>query len=162
MSYCSTRLLLGNVFNDPLPSNGHGADHIENTSCSIFSIVACAYFGRCLDMGLHVTVLWLVCMKDRLPLQSSLLEIWNKHVIFSQAIIRPTFTAVTGGVCLPRGLAASLDTVYDRIYSADRFLSETRYSASLSERDISLLWAVYREENIVWQWGEERALNCWT
>jgi hypothetical protein len=39
------------------PSNGHGADHIENNFCNTFSIVACAYFGRCLEMGLHVTVL---------------------------------------------------------------------------------------------------------
>jgi hypothetical protein len=45
----------GNVFSDPLPSNGHGADNIENTSCSTFSIVACAYFGRCLEMGRYVT-----------------------------------------------------------------------------------------------------------
>jgi hypothetical protein len=47
----------GNVFSDPLPSNGHGADHIENASCNTFSIVACAYFGRCLEMGLHVTII---------------------------------------------------------------------------------------------------------
>jgi hypothetical protein len=47
----------GNVFSDPLPSNGHGADHIENTTCNTFSTVACAYFGRCLEMGPHVTIL---------------------------------------------------------------------------------------------------------
>jgi hypothetical protein len=46
----------GNVFSHPLPNNGHGADHIENISCNTFSIVACTYFGRCLEMGLHVTI----------------------------------------------------------------------------------------------------------
>jgi hypothetical protein len=45
------------VFSDLLPSNGHSADYIENTSCNTFSIVACAYFGRCLEKGLHVTIL---------------------------------------------------------------------------------------------------------
>jgi hypothetical protein len=45
-----------NVFRDPLPSNGHGADHIENTSCNTLSIVAWAYFERCLEIGLHVTI----------------------------------------------------------------------------------------------------------
>jgi hypothetical protein len=45
-----------NVFSDPLPSNGHDADHIENSSCNIFCIVACAYLGHCLEMGLHVTI----------------------------------------------------------------------------------------------------------
>jgi hypothetical protein len=45
------------VFIGPLPSTGHGADHIENTSSNTFSIVAFAYFGRCLEMGLHVTIL---------------------------------------------------------------------------------------------------------
>jgi hypothetical protein len=44
------------VFSDPLPSNGHEEDHIENTSCNTYSIVACAYFGRCLEMGLHATI----------------------------------------------------------------------------------------------------------
>jgi hypothetical protein len=39
-----------------MPSNENCADHIENTSCNAFSIVADAYFGRCLEMGLHVTV----------------------------------------------------------------------------------------------------------
>jgi hypothetical protein len=39
-----------------LPSNGYDADHIENTSCNIISIVACAYSGRCLEMSLHVTL----------------------------------------------------------------------------------------------------------
>jgi hypothetical protein len=47
-SYCSTVGFCRNVFSDPLPSNGHGADHIENTSCNDFSIVACAYLRRCL------------------------------------------------------------------------------------------------------------------
>jgi hypothetical protein len=46
----------GNVFSEPLPSNGHGADHIESNSCNTFSIVACAYFGRCLAMGLHAMI----------------------------------------------------------------------------------------------------------
>jgi hypothetical protein len=46
-----------NVFSDPLPNNGHAADHIENTSCHNFSIVGCAYFGLCLEMALHVTIL---------------------------------------------------------------------------------------------------------
>jgi hypothetical protein len=55
MSYCSARLLLRGCVSDPLPSNWHGADHIENTSCNTFSIV-CTYFGRCLEMGLHVTI----------------------------------------------------------------------------------------------------------
>jgi hypothetical protein len=47
-SYNSTVGFCGNLFSDPLPSNGHGADHTENTYCNAFSIVACAYFGRCL------------------------------------------------------------------------------------------------------------------
>jgi hypothetical protein len=42
----------------PLPSTGPGADHMENTSSNTFSIVVCAYFGRCLEMGLNVTVLY--------------------------------------------------------------------------------------------------------
>jgi hypothetical protein len=29
---------------------------LENTSCNAFSIVAFAYFGRCLEIGLHVTI----------------------------------------------------------------------------------------------------------
>jgi hypothetical protein len=33
------------------------AKHIENTSCDTGSIVAYAYFGRCLEMGPHVTLL---------------------------------------------------------------------------------------------------------
>jgi hypothetical protein len=36
----------GNVFSDPLSTNGYGADYIQNTSCNTFYIVACAYFGR--------------------------------------------------------------------------------------------------------------------
>jgi hypothetical protein len=47
-----------NVFSDPLPSNGHGADYIENNPCNTFSIVSCAHFGCCLEMGLHVTIYW--------------------------------------------------------------------------------------------------------
>jgi hypothetical protein len=46
----------GNVFSDPLLGNGHGADHIENTSCNTFSIAACAYSGCCLEMGPHITI----------------------------------------------------------------------------------------------------------
>jgi hypothetical protein len=57
--------LLEWVFIVPLPSIGHGADHIENTSSNIFAIVACAYFGRCLEMGLHVTVLKLDFRRER-------------------------------------------------------------------------------------------------
>jgi hypothetical protein len=49
----------GNVFTDPLPSNRHGADHkrVDNTSCNTSPIVAFAYFGRCLEMGLHIAIL---------------------------------------------------------------------------------------------------------
>jgi hypothetical protein len=62
------------VFIGPLPSIGYGADHIEstssvvrmrdgadyieNTSSNTFCIAACAYFGRCLEMGLHVTIIY--------------------------------------------------------------------------------------------------------
>jgi hypothetical protein len=45
----------GNVFSDPLPSNRHRADHIENISCSNFYIVACSYFGFCIEMDRYVT-----------------------------------------------------------------------------------------------------------
>jgi hypothetical protein len=41
-----------NVCSDPLPSNGNGGDHIA----IFFSIVACAYLGRCLEMYVHVTI----------------------------------------------------------------------------------------------------------
>jgi hypothetical protein len=41
----------------PFPSTGYGSDHIENTFSNTFSIVACPYFGRCLEMGLRVTIL---------------------------------------------------------------------------------------------------------
>jgi hypothetical protein len=34
-----------------LPSTGHGADYIENIYCKTLSIVACVYFGRCIEMG---------------------------------------------------------------------------------------------------------------
>jgi hypothetical protein len=44
------------VFIGPLPSTGHGADHIENTSPNTFPMTACAYFGRCLERGIHVTI----------------------------------------------------------------------------------------------------------
>jgi hypothetical protein len=37
-------------------STGHGAYYTENTSSNTLSIVACAYFGRCLEMGLHITI----------------------------------------------------------------------------------------------------------
>jgi hypothetical protein len=47
----------GIVFSDPLPSNAHGMDHIENLSRDIGSTVACAYFGSCLEMSLHVKIL---------------------------------------------------------------------------------------------------------
>jgi hypothetical protein len=40
----------------PLLSTGHGADHIENTSSNTFPVVACAYYGRCLEMCLYVTI----------------------------------------------------------------------------------------------------------
>jgi hypothetical protein len=56
----------GNVFSDPLPINGHGADHIENNSCNTFSIVACAYFGRGLEMGLRVTYIVILARKANL------------------------------------------------------------------------------------------------
>jgi hypothetical protein len=46
----------GNGFSDQLISNVHGTDQIENTSCNTIPIVACAYFGRCLEMGLLVTL----------------------------------------------------------------------------------------------------------
>jgi hypothetical protein len=46
----------GNVFSELLPSNVQGADHIENTYCNTFSIVACAYFGHYLEMAVHVTI----------------------------------------------------------------------------------------------------------
>jgi hypothetical protein len=55
------------VFSDPLPSNGHGADHIENTSCHIFAIVLCASFGSCLEMGLHATIFTQDFPSVRLP-----------------------------------------------------------------------------------------------
>jgi hypothetical protein len=55
MSFCWERNSW-NVFTDPLPSDGHGADHIENTFCNTFPVVGCLYFGRCLEMGLYVTV----------------------------------------------------------------------------------------------------------
>jgi hypothetical protein len=44
------------MFSHTVPSNRYDAGNIENTSYNKFSIVACAYFGRCLEMGLHVTI----------------------------------------------------------------------------------------------------------
>jgi hypothetical protein len=44
------------IFIEPLPRTGHGANHIENTSSNTIYIVACAYFGCWLEMGLHVTI----------------------------------------------------------------------------------------------------------
>jgi hypothetical protein len=46
----------GNLFSEPLPSNGHAADHMENNSWNTFSIVDCENFGRYLEMGLPVTI----------------------------------------------------------------------------------------------------------
>jgi hypothetical protein len=41
----------------PLPRTGHGTGHVENIfSNTFFFTVACAYFGRCLEMGLRVTI----------------------------------------------------------------------------------------------------------
>jgi hypothetical protein len=40
----------------PLPSNGYMRTHTENISCNTWSIVACGSCGRCLEMGLHVTI----------------------------------------------------------------------------------------------------------
>jgi hypothetical protein len=42
-------LLSACMFIYPLPSTGYGANHIENGSSNTFSIVACAYFWRCLE-----------------------------------------------------------------------------------------------------------------
>jgi hypothetical protein len=53
-SYHSTVRLWGNVISDPLPSSEYCANHLENNSCNNFSIVACAYFRRCLEMGLSI------------------------------------------------------------------------------------------------------------
>jgi hypothetical protein len=39
----------------PFPNTKHGADHTENTS-NTFSIVACPYFTRCLEMGQNVAI----------------------------------------------------------------------------------------------------------
>jgi hypothetical protein len=51
-----------NVFSDQLPSNGHGADRIENNSCTNFSIVAWVYFGSLRTNGstCHNIMLWRV------------------------------------------------------------------------------------------------------
>jgi hypothetical protein len=66
----------GNVFIDPLPKNAHGADHIVNNSCNIFSIVACAYFGRSLKLGLYVTSLHTRC-KGRIYIFQYRLHLFN-------------------------------------------------------------------------------------
>jgi hypothetical protein len=56
---CKTPLLLSECVSiGPLPSTGYGADNIENTSSNNFSIILCAYFGRCLEIDVHVTVLY--------------------------------------------------------------------------------------------------------
>jgi hypothetical protein len=47
----NTRHVSECVFIGPILSAVHGADHIENTSSSTFSVV-CVFFGRCLEMGL--------------------------------------------------------------------------------------------------------------
>jgi hypothetical protein len=44
------------VFISPLPCTKLRADNIENTSSNTFYIVAWAYFGRCLELCLHVTI----------------------------------------------------------------------------------------------------------
>lgn len=44
------------MFIGPLPSTGYSANNIENISSNIFSIVARAYFGRCLGIALHITI----------------------------------------------------------------------------------------------------------
>jgi hypothetical protein len=41
----------------PVTHTGHDADYLENTFPIPFSIVACAYFRRCLEIDLHVTLL---------------------------------------------------------------------------------------------------------
>jgi hypothetical protein len=43
------------MFIGPLPRTGHAADQIGNTS-NAFSIVACACFERCLELGLHAAI----------------------------------------------------------------------------------------------------------
>jgi hypothetical protein len=45
------------VFTKPLPSNGYGAGHMENTSCNTFSIVACSYFGNCLEIIIIIIII---------------------------------------------------------------------------------------------------------
>jgi hypothetical protein len=89
------------VFIGPLPSAEHGEDHIENTSSNYFSIVACAHFGRCLEMGVHVTICSSICkaMKKEFKLSIKLIfcnktrlniriQIASKNatVIFSHAV----------------------------------------------------------------------------
>jgi hypothetical protein len=43
-----------------LTSTAHGADHIENASYNNLFAVACAYYGRCLEMGLHVSYIFCI------------------------------------------------------------------------------------------------------
>jgi hypothetical protein len=35
----------------PITTVGHGMDHIQNASSNTFSVVACAYFGHCLEIN---------------------------------------------------------------------------------------------------------------
>jgi hypothetical protein len=54
-----------NVFSDPLPSNDHGADHIENNSCNTFYIYCCVLVFRALPRNgstchnIYLCLLWL-------------------------------------------------------------------------------------------------------
>jgi hypothetical protein len=63
----------GNMLSDPLPSNGHGADYIENNCYNSYSIVSYMYFGRCLEMGVHVTI----CYWGKGPLE----RLWSMELI---------------------------------------------------------------------------------
>jgi hypothetical protein len=51
-----------------ITSTRHGADQLENTSSNTHSIVARVYFGRCLEMGLHITILYVLCSMTILQL----------------------------------------------------------------------------------------------
>jgi hypothetical protein len=76
------------MFTESLPSNWNGADHIENTSCSTFSIVACAYFGRCLDMGIHDTI--------RLCIYHIFLNTKQSSMLVRDVTLRPCIWEVPG------------------------------------------------------------------
>jgi hypothetical protein len=52
------------MFIGPFPSTRRGADHIETTSSNTFSTVACTYIGHCLEIGLHITILFLFCIRS--------------------------------------------------------------------------------------------------